>query len=62
MCPEMNWSNIEIDHVKPISSFDVTRDEGMREAFNWMNTQIRMKQVYQHKAINLISSRIDYNS
>ena len=23
MTPEMNWSNIHIDHVKPISSFNV---------------------------------------
>ena len=25
--PEMNWSNIEIDHVKPISMFDVSKAE-----------------------------------
>ena len=25
--PEMNWENIEIDHVKPICMFDVTKDE-----------------------------------
>ena len=27
MTPEMNWSNIEIDHVKAISLFDVTKDD-----------------------------------
>ena len=26
MTPEMNWSNIEIDHVKPICMFDISKD------------------------------------
>ena len=39
--PEMNWENIEIDHVKPICMFDVTKDEELKEAFNWRNTQTR---------------------
>ena len=39
MTPEMNWSNIEIDHVKAICLFDVSKDEELREAFNWKNTQ-----------------------
>ena len=25
--PEMNWSNTEFDHVKPIGMFDVSKDE-----------------------------------
>ena len=29
MSPEMKWSNIEIDHVKPNSSFDTCKDEAM---------------------------------
>ena len=39
MTPDMNWSNIESDHVKPITSFDVSNDEELNEAFNWKNTQ-----------------------
>ena len=39
----MNWSNIEIDHVKLFSSFDVSEDEEMREDFNWKNTQPLMQ-------------------
>ena len=31
---EMNWSNIEIDHVKPICLFDVSDDEQLKEAFS----------------------------
>ena len=34
MSPEMNWNHILFDHVKPISSFDVSKDEESREAFN----------------------------
>ena len=49
--PEMNWSNIEIDHVKPICLFDVSKDEELREAFNWKNTQPLLKQDHQQKGI-----------
>ena len=31
--PEMNWSNTEIDHVKPICNFVVSNDEEVRDAF-----------------------------
>ena len=44
MTPEMNWSNIEIDHVKPICLFDISDDEQLKEAFNWKNTQPLLKQ------------------
>ena len=47
--PEMNWENIEIDHVKPICKFDVTKDDELREAFNWKNTQPLLKQDHQQK-------------
>ena len=43
--PEMNWSNIEIDHVKPVCLFDVPKDEELREAFKWKNTQTLLKMV-----------------
>ena len=49
--PEINWSNIEIDHVKPICMFDVSKDEELREASNWKNTQPLLKEVHQHKGI-----------
>ena len=47
--PEMNWDNIEIDHVKPICMVDVTKDEELREAFNWKNTQPLLKEIHQKK-------------
>ena len=49
--PEMNWSNIEIDHVKPICMFDVSDDEQLKQAFSWQNTQPLLKEVHQKKGI-----------
>ena len=48
---EMNWENIEIDYVKPICMFDVTKDEELKEAFNWRNTQPLLKQDHLQKCI-----------
>ena len=47
--PEMNWENIEIDHVKPICLFDISDDEELKEAFNWKNTQPLLKKDHQLK-------------
>ena len=47
--PEMNWSNIEIDHVKAICLFDVTKDEELKEAFSWKNTQPLLKHDHHQK-------------
>ena len=58
MTPEMNWSNIEIDHVKAICLFDVCKDEELREAFNWKNTQPLLKEV--HQQIGLKFNFLDY--
>ena len=45
----MNWSNIEIDHVKAICLFDISNDEVLKLAFNWKNTQPLLKQDRQKK-------------
>ena len=37
--PETEWNEIQIDHVKPFSSVDMSENEELREAFNWKNTQ-----------------------
>lgn len=43
--PEMNWSNHgsiwEIDHKQPLSSFDLTKEENIYKAFNYLNTEPR---------------------
>ena len=49
--PDMNWSNIEIDHVKAICLFDLSKDEELKEAFNWKNTQPLLKHDHQQKGI-----------
>ena len=51
MTPEIDWSNIEIDHVKPICMFDVSKDEELKEAFSWKNTQPFFKEVHQQEWI-----------
>ena len=51
--PHMNWSNIEIDHVKPICMFDVSDDEQLKEAFCWKNTQPLLKHDHQKKGIKI---------
>ena len=49
--PEMNWEKIEIDHVKPICLFDVSKDEELKEALNWKNTQPLLKHDHHQKGI-----------
>ena len=44
MTQEMNWNNILVDHVKPISSFNIGNDNELLEAFNCRNTQPLLKQ------------------
>ena len=49
MTPEMNWSNLRIDHVKAICLCDVSKDEKLKEAVNWKNTQPLLKHDHQKK-------------
>ena len=62
MTPEMNRSNVEIDHVKTIPSFVISKDEGRREALICNKIQPILKKVHQHKELNLTSSDKNYNS
>ena len=56
----MNWSNIEIDHVKRICMFDVSDDEQLKEAFSWKNTQPLLKHDHRQKGIkfNFLDSQL----
>ena len=60
--PEMNWSNIEIDHVKPICMFDVTKDEQLKEAFSRKNTQPFLQQDHHKKGtkINFLDYQLQF--
>ena len=54
----MTWDNIEIDHVKAICFFDLSKDEESREFFNWKNTEPLLKFDHQKKGTNV--NFIDY--
>ena len=62
MTPDMTWDNIEIDHVRPISSFDISDDEQLKEAFNWRNTQPLLKEIHQKKGTkyNFLDYRLQF--
>ena len=47
----MNWTNIEIDHVKPICLFNIFDDEELKLAFNWKSTQPLLKEVQSQKGV-----------
>ena len=49
MSSEMNWSKNKFDKVKPIPSFDVSNDEELLEASNWVNTQPLLKEFHHQK-------------
>ena len=49
MTPDMNWTKIEIDHVKLTFLYDLSKEEELREAFCWKNTQLLLKQDHQQK-------------
>ena len=49
MTPDMTWDNIEIDQVKLICMFDLTKDAELKEAFCRKNTQTLLKQDHLHK-------------
>ena len=58
---QMNWSKIEIDHVKPIPSFEISKDDGLRETFNWRKTKALLKEVHQHKSTKKIFLKVAHN-
>ena len=43
MTPEMTWESIELDHVRPLSSFDLTNPEQLKEAAHFSNIQPLLK-------------------
>ena len=49
MTPGKNWFNIQIDHEKPISMFDVSYDGKLRLTFDWKNTQPLLKEFHAEK-------------
>ena len=62
--PKMNCEKIEIDHVKPICKFDVTKEDEVQEAFNWKNTQPLLKHDHHQKGtkINFLDYQLKFNN
>ena len=58
--PDMTWNNIEIDHVKAICLFDISDDDQLKEAFNWINTQPLLKEIHRQKGIKF--NVLDYQN
>ena len=49
MTPDMNWSNIDVDHVKPICVFNVSNKYELKKVFKWKNIQPLLKYHHQLK-------------
>ena len=45
MSPDMIQKNINVDHVRPIFSFDISIDEELKEAFNWKSIQLLLERI-----------------
>ena len=56
--PEMNWFNIEIDHVKPFCLFVVSINEGVKQELFRKNIQTFLNKDHQYKGTKF--SFLDY--
>ena len=53
MTPNMSCLKIEINHVKPISSFEVSSNEKLKKPFKWKNTQTLVNEVHHYKGTKI---------
>ena len=53
MTPEVNWKNTEIDHLKRLCMFDVSKHEELNDAFSRKNTQPLLKGVHSREGVKL---------
>jgi hypothetical protein len=62
MSNDMTWENYgeywNIDHVKPVDTFDITNPEEAKKAFNWKNTWAMKASANFSKKNNLIETDI----
>ena len=52
MTTEMSWTNIELDHVRPLSSFNLTDPDQLKEAAHFSNIQLLLKHDNRKKGAN----------
>ena len=43
MTPKMSWENINLDHIQPLSSFELTDPNQLKEAAHYTNIQPLLK-------------------
>ena len=43
MTPEITWKSVSLDHVQPLSSFNLTNPEQLKQASNYTNIQPLLK-------------------
>ena len=58
MTPDMNWKNLDIDTMEPLSLFDKSNDEELEEPSNWKSTPPLLTHIYQQKGIKYIIFRL----
>ena len=55
MTSGMTWKNIELDHIQPLSSFDLTDSEQLKEATHFTNIQPLLKKETSLKVQDFMS-------
>ena len=53
MTTNLNWNNIELDHVYPLSSFNLTDTNQLKEANHYSNIQSLLKRDKRSKISKL---------
>ena len=64
--PGMNWNNYgrdgwEVDHIRPLSSFDLTLEEEKKAAFHFLNQRPEWREDNIKKSDNIIMLKADPN-
>jgi len=52
--PGMTWENIELDHMMPCASFDLTDTEQQKQCFHYTNLQPLFKHDNQSKSSKIV--------
>ena len=53
MTSEMTWESIDLDHIRPLSSFDLTDPEQLKEAAHYTNIQPFLKSDNRKKRLKI---------
>ena len=51
---DMIWQNIEIDRLKPICMFNVSKKDEIKQVFSWKKNQTLLKKFISIKGQNII--------